>query len=320
MTCNCPVHGWLIRDDDGNRHFTMSVRRARRYGGESVTVPCQKCNGCKSDRRLQKAIQCWAEANTWQNNCYITLTIDDDHMPSDYGLDKKMIQNFKKRLREKYCGLESIIYDGEIIRPIRTFECGEYGDEPAILGSPLGRPHFHIILFNFKFDDVYFWKYNDKGFPVYRSPKLEALWPCGFSIIEEFDIGVAMYVSGYVEKKRHGHDEVFYVHPLTGEIRLPEYSQSSTCPGMGYFYFKKYNKEMYANGNDFIMPKSGQKFHLPKYFDKLAERFEVVGYESIKDKRRNRAKEHEIETESRLLQKEEFLQARLDSIKERKKL
>ena len=79
-------------------------------------------------------MRCLHEASLYDNNCFITLTFNDEYvMPS---LDKSIFQKFMKRLRRMFPDAR-----------IRYFMCGEYGDK-------LSRPHYHACLFGFDFPDL----------------------------------------------------------------------------------------------------------------------------------------------------------------------
>ena len=120
-------------------------------------MPCGQCIGCRLERSRQWAIRCVHEASLWPDNCFVTLTFDDDNIISSGSLVKADFQKFMKRLRKRFG------------KGVRYFHCGEYGDL-------LGRPHHHACLFNFSFPDRYLWS-SSGGVNLYRSPTLEELWP-----------------------------------------------------------------------------------------------------------------------------------------------
>jgi len=108
------------------------------YPDMPVELPCRQCIGCRLEYSRQWAIRCLHEASLYDENCYITLTYDDQKLPESYdiknGLDLSHFQLFMKRLRKKYGA------------KIRFFHCGEYGEDR-------GRPHFHACIFNHDFQD-----------------------------------------------------------------------------------------------------------------------------------------------------------------------
>ena len=96
-------------------------------------VPCGKCLACLSQKAKEWTMRLsheWYYYNE-TNSMFITLTYDSDNIPSDYGLHKRDIQLFMKRLR-KQCDKENI--------KLKYFVAGEYGFQKH-------RPHYHMILF-----------------------------------------------------------------------------------------------------------------------------------------------------------------------------
>lgn len=103
-------------------------------------IPCGKCENCR-----KRAISAWSVRLLWeQKKCissnFITLTYDSKSLPvsaSGYStLCKRDVQLFFKRLRKAHAGVGK-----KSERTIKYFCVGEYGGK-------IGRPHYHIILFN----------------------------------------------------------------------------------------------------------------------------------------------------------------------------
>ncbi|WP_422851467.1 rolling circle replication-associated protein [Candidatus Ruthia endofausta] len=101
----------------------------------TLLLPCGQCIGCRLERSHQWAIRCIHEASLYPDNSFITLTYDNDNLPSNRSLDKRHFQLFMKPLRKKYSH-----------KKICFYHCGEYGDLHK-------RPHYHAILFNHHFED-----------------------------------------------------------------------------------------------------------------------------------------------------------------------
>lgn len=109
-----------------------------------VDIPCGRCIGCRLSNSKQKADRAVLELQYSSSSYFITLTYDDDHVPTakttcpDTGeplevltLNKKDLQDFWKRLRE------DIERKGG--KKIRYIACGEYGDHTLRLSSSLSR-------------------------------------------------------------------------------------------------------------------------------------------------------------------------------------
>lgn len=74
--------------------------------GESFKLPCGQCIGCRLEYSRQWAIRCLDEAQMHSDNSFITLTNSEESV-AKFGrsLDKKVFQNFMKRLRKEVAPL-----------------------------------------------------------------------------------------------------------------------------------------------------------------------------------------------------------------------
>lgn len=93
--------------------------------------PCGKCEACRSKKMGEWVFRLKQELKYSSDAHFITLTYDEEHLPSDGSLNKVDCQLFLKRFRKR-------------IEPykIRYFLVGEYGSETH-------RPHYHMLLFNY---------------------------------------------------------------------------------------------------------------------------------------------------------------------------
>lgn len=107
--------------------------------GKQVLVPCGKCPKCKARRVSGWSFRLLQEDKKSISSKFITLTYDDTHKPitrkGNSTLCKRDLQLFFKRLRRSHKG------EDFPKRNIKYFAAGEYGGK-------IGRPHYHIILFN----------------------------------------------------------------------------------------------------------------------------------------------------------------------------
>jgi len=216
-----------------------------------IELPCGRCIGCRLERSRQWAIRCMHEGSMYDENCFLTLTYDDDHLPHDYSLNYRHFQLFMKRLRVKYPG-----------RKIRFFMCGEYGDSTS-------RPHYHAILFNFNFADRKPLKPLDASCKLTSSRELETLWPFGLSSIGELTFHSAAYVARYVLKKVTGDSAAAHYRIVDeyGELhdREPEFMHCSLKPGIGQPWLDKWKTDVYPH--DYVVV-NGKKVKPPKYYDR----------------------------------------------------
>ena len=67
----------------------------------SFPMPCRQCTGCRTEYARQWAMRLVLEEELWDNNIFITLTYDNEHLPEHNTLVKKDFQLFMKRLRKK---------------------------------------------------------------------------------------------------------------------------------------------------------------------------------------------------------------------------
>lgn len=207
------------------------------------------------------------EAQMWPDNCFITLTYADEHLPEDKSLNVRHFQLFMKKLRKQYSP-----------RTIRLFHCGEYSDPPA------NRPHYHALLFNFDFVDKKLHTLNRDGHRLYTSPTLERLWPFGYSIIGSVSFQSAAYVARYCVKKVTGTAAAAH---YAG--RKPDYATMSRRPGIGSTWYEKYKTEVYPS--DFVV-RNGAKMRPPKAYDRYLELEDAKLLEQIKITRIRNAKRH----------------------------
>lgn len=226
-----------------------------------ITVPCGGCIGCRGDRVRDWAVRCAHEASLYENNCFVTLTFDAEHMPAHYSVNVRTIQLFMKKLRKKFGS------------SIRFFAVGEYGSPN---GSHPYHPHYHLLLFNFSFTDLQKLKHDQNDNILYTSPTLSKLWKYGFSTVGEVNATTAGYCAGYNMKKINGDMAVEHytrVHPLTGKVVnvLPEFSTQSRMPGIGYTWFQKFKNDCFPS--DFIVI-DGKEYPIPKYYLRLLEKQE----------------------------------------------
>lgn len=194
---------------------------------------------------------------------------------------------------------------------LRFFACGEYGDATL-------RPHYHILLFGYDFSDRKPWRKSPSGHVLYRSAKLEALWPLGNCEVGALTPDSAGYVARYCLKKINGKQASEHyrrIHPLTGEVVQvrPEFICMSTKPGIGAEWYDKYSGDAFPS--DFVVV-DGKKKPVPRYYaKKLAvtapEELERIKLRRIGNARRNKPNN----TPERLAVREEVMRARTANLK-----
>lgn len=278
MPCFRPIKGYRSRivNETGKRSIVFNPSHG--FNDQPVNLPCGRCIGCRLERSRQWAIRCVHEASLYQKNCFITLTFNDENLPSNGSLDVKIFQDFMKRLREKFGA------------GIRFFHCGEYGEN-------FGRPHYHACIFNFDFEDKYDWRKTQSGQTVYRSEMLEKLWPFGNSEIGDVTFESAAYVARYITKKITGPDADEHY-----QGRKPEYTTMSRRPGIGKGWFDMFTSDVYPSDAVVIR---GKEIKPPKYYDRQFEIAYPTDYDKLKRIRKQKAEDMaEKEPENRLVVRE----------------
>lgn len=229
-----------------------------------VDIPCGRCIGCRLARSKQWADRAVLELQYHRSNYFLTLTYDDDHIPSnefvcpDTGeiaesltLKKEDLQKFWKRCRKNY--------------PDNTFKyigVGEYGSNTL-------RPHYHAIWFcDFDIPDLKFYKFSATNQMIFESYLLDSLWKNGKVYIEEASWEAIAYVCRYVTKKLYGKEAEYY---NTFNL-VPEFLTCSLKPAIGKLYYDDHKDELFTKSKYFFGSSNGVRSAVPsRYFNKLFE-------------------------------------------------
>jgi len=249
----------------------------------------------------------------YEDNCFITLTFNDDKLPANESLDVSLFQKFMKRFRKF---LHKVEYEKLLERfptvnkrllrklastrsRIRFFHCGEYG-------SKTGRPHYHACIFKYDFPDKVFYTERN-GYKLFTSQILQDLWtdpsdglPYGYCSVGSLTFESAAYVARYILKKVNGKAaDLHYVvfdDPENGVLATdedgnvltvkPEYVTMSRRPGIGKIWFDKYHKRTF-DWDNVVM--NGREIRVPKYYDSQFELIDPDRLQKIKDSRKAKA-------------------------------
>lgn len=149
------------------------------------------------------------EASLYEQNCFATLTYDDEHLPEGGTLVPKHLQDWLKRLRK--------LHEPE---RLRFFGVGEYGDTTE-------RPHYHVALFNFA-SCRWGQTRRARNFCCDRCELVRESWGFGAVYLGTLETDSAQYVAGYVTKKMTSKSD----ERLRG--RHPEFARMSNRPGIGH--------------------------------------------------------------------------------------
>lgn len=235
---------------------------------EFVELPCGQCIECRLNRSRRWADRCMLELGYHESSYFLTLTYDNDHIPKNPVFDeetgeiyaenatlvKRDLQLFMKNLRRQY------EYRG-YTNKLRYFACGEYG-------SKTKRPHFHLIVFGLKLDDLVLYKRNFNGDNLYNSAFISKIWDKGFCVVGDVTWQSCAYVARYIMKKHIGKDNDFYERYNIE----PEFTLMSRKPGIARQYYDEHKDELFYQDFVSIPTKDGGKqIYPPPYFEKLFE-------------------------------------------------
>lgn len=204
---------------------------------------CGHCMNCRINYTQMWSLRLIYELSNSDSASFVTLTYNNENLPLDYGLHKKDVQDFMKRLRKNF----AIKYH-EFAPKLKYYFVGEYGRRT-------NRPHYHAIIFNL---DNYnpehrelcakSWKLCDPWF--FDKSRGRA------SAIQEVTPDDINYVTGYVQKKLDGD-----LGRETYGDRQPPFSLCSH--GLGLDFCMKNSERLINNGWTYF---KGHKVSLPKYF------------------------------------------------------
>uniref|UniRef100_A0AAU8AZL4 Replication initiator protein n=2 Tax=Dulem virus 165 TaxID=3145642 RepID=A0AAU8AZL4_9VIRU len=271
MPCFKPIKAWYIPQRHAaskiffnvNKDFPMQHPNAR-----VINLPCGQCIGCRINRSRVWAMRCVYEYKLNPVACFITLTYDDNHLPSNDSLVVADLQKFFKRLRKS------------IPERIRYLACGEYGDQSE-------RPHYHAILFGLDLTKTLSRKIieqDGRQRVVFESPLLKKVWKLGSHHVGKFSFDSAAYVASYALKRVYGEKAEEWYHG-----RHPEFLCVSSRPGIGAGYYEKYKDDIIAQDSVMVSSKNGYiRCKPPKYYDKLHDKEDHLGFCDTRDARVNR--------------------------------
>lgn len=262
MICTRPNYALdLGKKENGKRFIKFLPKRVdlysaktlqARYGADAVLpLPCGTCLACRINHAKEWAVRCVLESLYHEENYFITLTYDDDHVPSDGFIHREHMREFQKRVWRKFPG-------------VRFFGCGEYGSKNL-------RPHFHLIAFGLNLTD-----FKSVGNGLMESKTIKELWPYGFNYIGEVNYMTCNYVAQYCNKKAFG-DLKYNVPPMNRE-----YVFMSTKPGIGYQWCQDHLSSVLEYDAVFGPFGSSKSAALPRYFQKIAEDLDGDKFKELK--------------------------------------
>jgi hypothetical protein len=231
--CVRPLHAFI---EDGSR--------PRLHPEGDVTIPCGVCHECLTLRSSDWGLRTQHELGDHDMNCCVTLTYNDDSLPSIFDR-KRSFQLFLKRLRRRFKKKISYLVSHEF-------------------GSTNGRLHHHAILFGVGFPDMVFHKTTPKGTKLFTSRVLDSLWSdpktgsLGWCNIGEATAKAGFYIASYALKKC---TTVAYDN-FGEEFVFCDTMDCSKRPAIGLNYLRRNHRDLVLRGE-----------HLPRYYIKKMKEF-----------------------------------------------
>lgn len=252
----------------------------------TVIVPCGKCPECRKKWRTQLAQRVRYELSKYSYNeiCFLTLTVSNEHMDDvfpDGSLNHSYFQKFMKRLRRR------LEYHG-YTKKIKYLCAGEYGEKT-------GRPHFHVILFGWKPDDLKYFYRSKKGYACYKSKMLEEVWGAGFVDVGDVDEHTAPYMVKYITKFSEVKTDEFKVNGKV--VRKPYIVYPKKILGLDFF-LENY-QQILTNG--YILDSRGQKVGIPRSFLKHAENSDDLLMQELYIAYKERIEDYLLEQKRKLI-------------------
>lgn len=234
-------------------------------GARHIVVPCGVCPPCKINHTQENTIRMWCEfketeGETW----FATFTYNDENLPPNNTLEKEAFQRFMKRLRKNFK------------QKIRYFACGEYGDKS-------GRAHYHAILFNLNLTDLKKIGKTKDGFQLFKQERLTKTWGMGHVTISPVTGKTALQYCAKYAQKVPNTKKAKKEWEITRPNQEPQFQLVSQRPGLGHDYFMKYKDNLYNQGQIHVRNANGVMKHyaIPKYFDRLLERYDPEKFEEL---------------------------------------
>lgn len=282
MGCLGPLTAY--RPKEGTR---LVFDKRKGVSGIPIPVPCGQCVECRLKNARDWAVRLMHEKRMHDASDFLTLTYDNQHLPKMFdrceacstphfgqSVCKYELQLFMKRLRH-------VTGEG-----LRFYGIGEYGD----VGS---RPHYHVLLLNYRFADRRFYGYSKSGEKIYSSASLSKLWTMGRVALGDVTFASCAYCARYVTSKVTG-DEIRTGMHYMG--RLPEFSIMSNQPGIGATYYEKFGHEVRAHDSVIV---DEMEVSPPRYYDLRTEVIDPRRMLVLKRKRRLAALSHKGDNGSR---------------------
>jgi hypothetical protein len=261
MPCAGPISAW--RPALGGPLLFKQPTNGRAYN--KIHVPCGYCLLCREEQARQTAVRITHEAKSWKENSFLTLTYDEQSIPTHGSLDYSHLVKFWKRLRKQ-------------IGQLRYYAVGEYGDKTL-------RPHYHACIFGHAFTSD---RIIVRTTPhlLWTSPTLNHIWGHGNVTVGALTFQTARYTASYVTKKLRAKQRYVRIDENTGELIAVTQPRAFMSRNLGKDWWITWGHQLKDHDQVII---NGQQQKPPKAYDKWLGEVDEKKLEEIKEKRKAKA-------------------------------
>lgn len=201
-------------------------------------VPCGKCPECLRHKQNLWFVRFWCEnkfqkkINPYSITLYLTLTYNEEHLPSDRKEALNDIRAFIKQVSRKY------------VKKPRYFFVSEHGDT-------YNRLHFHGLLFGFP--------------PLNNFSKLvENMWPNGFVCVKLATYANYRYVCKYITKDTDPNEHSDGIEPIQVFSKRPSLGSNWITDSHRSYFNSDLKRRLYIDGFSYSLPRSySDKIYTP---------------------------------------------------------
>lgn len=280
MPCKEPIPAW--RPATGGPLKFTNPTDGRAYN--RLEVPCGTCILCREEQARQTAVRIYHEAQAYADNCFLTLTYADEHLPPYGSLRYEDLVKFWKRLRKVV--LQRSKTDRTILPRLRYYAVGEYGTRSL-------RPHYHACLFGHAFLHQRIICATSPHL-LWTTAELEACWGLGQVRVGDLNFATARYTAQYICKKLRQKQRYVRVDEETGELLALEQPRAFMSKNLGKDWWTKWHQQTIDHDHVVI---DGQPQKPPKAYDRWLGEAKPETLEKIKEERRRTAQAEKLTEE-----------------------
>lgn len=265
MPCETPRRAYPTAEGGRVKFFKPTDRQYYQEPYNGLLLPCGICILCRQEQARQAAVRITHEATLHDQNCFLTLTYNEQSIPQDGGLNYQHLTDFWKRLRYHYGKLS-------------YYAVGEYGDKT-------NRPHYHACVFGHDFFEGAV-VIKEEPHRLWTNARLNQAWGLGHVAIGTLDHNTASYTTGYILKKQRAKQRYCVIETGTGELITVEGPRAFMSRNIGRRWWERWGEGV-QNWDRVIINGKPQK--PPKAYDRWLGEINKQRMEEIKNKRVNKA-------------------------------